>query len=266
MAAGDDLTVVLDARIAVEVVARYLDAFHELTQTGVVREVVQRTTGRDRLTAAAGIAVVKPHFPFHQAYDLAEQLCAVAKQVKVEAPGCSAWDVQVFHDTVASDLRAVRDHLSVVLPADGADGGVTDLWAGPVVVPPRDGGTTLPSWAEQRSHSRFVDAVAGYGPRGDASDGDGGPLLASSPAHDLRAALVHGGEVVPATRRRIVERSAAPDELGRYLEVHLDCATTSQSGAVERFSRVLTAMDVADVGLGRAAGERGAAGGSAVPS
>ena len=260
VAAGDDLTIVLDARIAVEVVAGYLDAFHELTQTGVVREVVQRTTGRDRLTAAAGIAVVKPHFPFHQAYDLAEQLCAVAKQVKVEAPGCSAWDVQVFHDTVASDLRAVRDHLSVVLPVDGADGGTTDLWAGPVVVPPREHGTTLPGWAEQRSHARFLDAVAGYGPRSDAPDG--GPLLASSPAHDLRAALVRGGAAVTATRQRVVERSAAPDELGRYLEAHLVCAATGEGGAAERFSRVLTAMDVADVGVGRAAGERGAAGGS----
>jgi hypothetical protein len=64
---GDDLTFVCDGRLALALTTFYLRAFEEKTAAlGVIH-------------ACAGIAVVKSHYPFARAYDLAEELCKSAK-------------------------------------------------------------------------------------------------------------------------------------------------------------------------------------------
>ena len=74
---GDDLTVVCHARLALPLVRAFALAFEEQT---AVQPTVNAITGGG-LTAAAGIAYVKPHHPFSAAYGLAEELTASAKQV-----------------------------------------------------------------------------------------------------------------------------------------------------------------------------------------
>jgi hypothetical protein len=76
---GDDLTFVCDGRIAVELAATALEVF----QKSSIEEFDNST-----VYACAGIAIVKSHFPFSRAYELAEALCKQAKDyVKSESSG-----------------------------------------------------------------------------------------------------------------------------------------------------------------------------------
>jgi hypothetical protein len=66
---GDDVTFVCEGRLGLELAAQYLN---ELT--------VEPLADGERAYARAGVAVVKSHYPFSRAYDLAEELCKSAKQ------------------------------------------------------------------------------------------------------------------------------------------------------------------------------------------
>lgn len=61
---GDDLTFVCDARLALDLAALGLYAYES-----------------ENLTACAGIAIIKSHYPFVKGYELAEQLCQNAKKM-----------------------------------------------------------------------------------------------------------------------------------------------------------------------------------------
>ena len=66
------------------------------------------------LTAAAGIAYVKPHHPFSAAYGLAEEPTASAEQVG--APGAdgrevSSLDLHVTFESTLTDLAGLRARL-----------------------------------------------------------------------------------------------------------------------------------------------------------
>lgn len=66
---GDDVTFVCEGRIGLSVAARYIGTF-----------ATQTLADGEPASARAGVAVVKSHYPFARAYDLAEELCASAKQ------------------------------------------------------------------------------------------------------------------------------------------------------------------------------------------
>jgi len=68
---GDDTTFVCDGRIGLSLAVAYLNAF----------ETEARKANR-KLTACAGVAIVKSHYPFARAYDLAEELCGEAKEYR----------------------------------------------------------------------------------------------------------------------------------------------------------------------------------------
>ncbi len=71
---GDDVTFVCDGRLGVALAAAYLRRFEqEMTQI----------LGK-KLTACAGVAIVKSHYPFARAYGLAEDLCKEAKKYHKE--------------------------------------------------------------------------------------------------------------------------------------------------------------------------------------
>lgn len=65
---GDDITIVTDARIALDATTRMVNEFekHELPELG-------------KISACAGIAFVHSHAPFSVAYEMAEKLCKSAK-------------------------------------------------------------------------------------------------------------------------------------------------------------------------------------------
>jgi|GEM_PF-688839 len=84
---GDDLTFVCDGRIALDLAVGALDEFgrHDIPHLG-------ENGGTTRLTACAGVAMVKAHAPFHRSYELASGLCDSAKQARREANSpTSSW-------------------------------------------------------------------------------------------------------------------------------------------------------------------------------
>jgi len=118
---GDDFTIIVRARDAIPFADRFLRAFRRETE-----RLEKPLDGS--LTACAGIALVKPGFPFHLAYRLAEELCARAKRTlpsadggPAAAPGAAPVSGLAFHRIVTpafESLDAVlRDELSVAAPA-----------------------------------------------------------------------------------------------------------------------------------------------------
>ena len=100
IAGGDDLTLVCNARIALEVVRLYFEA---LDQTN------QGLQGDQRHSACAGICVFHSHFPFSRAYELAEECCANAKRKNRKLGGNHMMiDFQHCFGGTAGDLDAIR--------------------------------------------------------------------------------------------------------------------------------------------------------------
>ena len=66
---GDDVTFICDGRLGLELAAIYLQAFEN-----------QPVSYGGKLTACAGVCIVKSHYPFVRAYELSENLCKSAKK------------------------------------------------------------------------------------------------------------------------------------------------------------------------------------------
>ncbi len=184
---GDDLTVVCDGRFAVGFAADYLRAFEQETASGIVGEyaALAAEAKGPGLTACAGVAVIKPHFPFHAAYELAEELLVSAKQVKrhvAERP-CSALDFHVLYDSSDASLERIRAALLV-------DGGQTNLTSKPYVV---SEGLADHPWAAPRTIERLEARVGQL-----KHSVDGRRRLPNSMLHELRAALFLEGKAADA--------------------------------------------------------------------
>ena len=93
---GDDLTIVCDGRIGVGLAARYLHEFEQRSR--------QYFPG-EQLSAAAGIAIVKTHYPFARAYELSEELCKKAKTLSRET---STLDWHVAMSGTLGDVKQIR--------------------------------------------------------------------------------------------------------------------------------------------------------------
>lgn len=100
---GDDVTFVCEGRLGLELAAKYL---HEFTSVSLA--------DGERPYARAGIAVVKSHYPFSRAYDLAEALCKSAKRriKELEEEDHSGATVMDWHFAVGGlvlPLKEVRE-------------------------------------------------------------------------------------------------------------------------------------------------------------
>jgi hypothetical protein len=76
---GDDVTFVCDGRIGLPLAVAYLRHFE--TETAKLSDALLTEPGVG-LTACAGVAIVKSHYPFARAYALAEELCRNAKRYR----------------------------------------------------------------------------------------------------------------------------------------------------------------------------------------
>jgi len=106
---GDDLTLILAARLAFDFAERFLAAFERTTREHLVSFGVP---GFEGLTACAGLAVTKEKFPFDRAYDLAESLCHQAKR-HAKTAGSSVPSTLAFHRVTTSlpqDAATVLAH------------------------------------------------------------------------------------------------------------------------------------------------------------
>lgn len=71
---GDDVTFVCDGRLGLALAIEFLKQFELHT--------ANLPDGKGQVTACAGIAIVKSHYPFARAYKLAEDLCRTAKKYR----------------------------------------------------------------------------------------------------------------------------------------------------------------------------------------
>ncbi len=229
---GDDLTAVVDARVARAFAVNYLRAFEkETAQANLVGE-------RKGLTACAGIAIVKPSHPFSSAYARAEELAASAKAVKfLGTPhGLSAYDIHVFHESSSRSLASVRADLT------HHRGDVESrLWPGPLVV-----GEESDADAETGGYASAADLDRAVTKIGDRT------LISSAAAHRLRAAMTAGptqtekavGVLISQMRAGV--HGGGPRQAREFTELW-EAANSVKTPDGATASHALTAMDLADV-------------------
>ena len=258
---GDDLTVVCDGHYALEFTRRFLQSFEQKTaEHPVIAQVAQAAFGVGRLSACAGVAIVKRHFPFSVAYSLAAELIRSAKQVKqkITCPvtdeiaentpfPCSAIDFHILYDTTGIDLEAIQAKLTPEAQ--------TWLYNRPYIVSnlaqlSRADGY---SWGKNHSWQRLRDRIhwlkvgkaQGTQLSEKESDERQLPPLSSSQYHRLRNALFRGKDAADAQYSLIRQRY----DLAKFAESEdkdsLFHAITDDSGEVfvTSFLDALEALD-----------------------
>ncbi|ELS31689.1 MULTISPECIES: Cas10/Cmr2 second palm domain-containing protein [Pseudanabaena] len=204
---GDDLTVVCNAQYALQFTVYFLKEFEKETTLNqiigdktitIVPELAKIALGVPRLSACAGIAIVKPHFPFSVAYHLAEQLLKTAKTVKSKVTQlkgtetkpypCSAIDFHILYDSSGTDLDTIREKQQV-------DNGQTLLYNSPYVVTniddiPENNGK---AWATRHDWNALRSKAKALNPDQEV-DHELPSKLPNSQVHTLRSHLYMGRE------------------------------------------------------------------------
>jgi hypothetical protein len=237
---GDDLSVLVHGRYVLPFARAFLDAFERHTAAApAIATVARSALGAGRLSAAAGIAIVKPHYPFHVAQGLADGLLRSAKLAKkhVQCNGsafpCSALDFHVLFDAAHADLVTLREERRRA--ADGAR-----LWGGPYVTTPLadlDGADSL-DWARRQHFDGLLERIAVFNQRE-----DGRLRFPAGHAHALREALSGGLHAADAA---LLPRGwLKPRGLGQLLEEGASLFRLDGQGKAEdtRYLDALTAAD-----------------------
>lgn len=109
---GDDVTFVCDGRLGLSLAALYLQEFESESNT---------VADGKKLTACAGIAIVKTHYPFVRAYQLSEALCRSAKNFmrdekeRLRCEDFSALDWHIAASGLSGSIGEIR-HLEYQVP------------------------------------------------------------------------------------------------------------------------------------------------------
>jgi hypothetical protein len=194
---GDDLTVVCDGRYALQFTEKFLTEFEKYTQnpveitpgikSNIIIDQAKKHLSADRLSACAGITVMKKHFPFSVAYDLAEDLIKSAKTVKdiIKQDGktmpCSAIDYHILYDSSGVDLKSIRAKLEISNPP-------TRLYCRPYVVSePSWYPEHYREWIDRHHWTKLTKRVKALQDKKDDKY-----LLPNSQMHDLRESLFLG--------------------------------------------------------------------------
>jgi hypothetical protein len=212
---GDDLTVVCDAKYALEFIVQFLKEFEKETsapsqkvgakEITIIPKLAKVALGINRLSSCAGIAIVKPHFPFSVAYHLAEQLLKTAKTVKTKVTNpenenkpypCSAIDFHILYDSSGTDLDTIRQKQQV-------DNKQTYLYNSPYVV------TDLnklqeangQAWASRHDWDGLYTKAKALKP-----DPESASQLTSGQVHALRSHLYMGKEATDGYYKLIKSR------------------------------------------------------------
>ncbi|HHV29770.1 MAG TPA: hypothetical protein GXX73_09300 [Clostridium sp.] len=105
--AGDDVCYITDARIALECAYIFL------------RELEKHSIMGEKITACAGIAIVKEKYPFFKTYELSEELCKNAKASIEEGMIESRIDWHIVQGEYNNNLDEIRN--TVYKTLDGKD-------------------------------------------------------------------------------------------------------------------------------------------------
>ncbi|WP_016949982.1 hypothetical protein [Anabaena sp. PCC 7108] len=99
---GDDITFICEGRIGLELATLFLQKFEE-----------QDVADGEKLTACAGVCVVKTHYPFARAYKISDELCKEAKKFvkenkESEPDGFSAIDWHLAASGLLGSISEIR--------------------------------------------------------------------------------------------------------------------------------------------------------------
>ncbi len=198
---GDDVTLICDGLEALPFTKRYLEYFEEETHNSeIIKAILKETPEQeDRVTASAGVAIMKPHFPFFQAYQLAEDLIASAKRPvkqlnKIGEKRCSTLDFHILYDAVVTDLGAIRERMVV-------DDGTTSLTAKPYTLGEMAGNSNN-EWVQNHNINGLEERIAELA----KTEVDGRKNISSTQVHQLREVLYAGREAAEAHLTLVKER------------------------------------------------------------
>jgi hypothetical protein len=276
---GDDLTVVCDGSHAIAFAKAYLRAFERVTEAQCIygfRSVIPTLVDPDnagqpmRFGGAAGIAIVKPHHPFHRAYHLAEELTRSAKATKVnlQSDAVSAFDFHIVFDDAAADLEQLREFWTVEekrVPREESaavrqecqpseDGKITQktfVYGRPYIVsaaPRRRQAKRNHEWARLH-HVAWLDTAI----RALSARSGNAPPLPRSQQHVLRSALFERREIADARLALILPRYEIkwPVFGGPDTSLFFEEPAIGRNKAVR--TRFLDALELIDIGESGAA-------------
>ena len=247
---GDDLTVLCDGRIAVEFAATYLKAFQEQTkkeqvleQSSIIPKILEKKNDCEeddwtKLGAAAGIAITKPHYPFHRGYELAEQLLKQAKKVKskIGVSRC-ALDFHILFDGAETSLDDLRERWTLTE--------THNLTARPYVL--GEEGDRENAWAKNRIWCDLTKAAEQLTKAAEQlKEGKSPRSLPRSQQYALRAALFRGSDAADRQLGLIKHRY---DEFP-WKAISYDESLFFPEEGDNRLCRLLDALELVDLGSG----------------
>lgn len=208
---GDDLTVICDGKFALKFTEKFLLNFECETQSndnleGIIPKIAKKALDVERLSACAGVAIIKPHFPSSVAYQLAEHLMQSAKNVKKKIVNsktdkpypCSALDFHILYDSSNVELDQIRGKLEIENEKEK-----NLLHTRPYVVTDIQNIQEAKGkdWAEFHQWENLIDKVKTL-----ISHQDGKRQLPNSQMHDLRVGLFLGRKLADARYQLIRSR------------------------------------------------------------
>jgi len=101
---GDDITFVCDGRLGISLAIRFMEHLNKRSVENPLPD------NQGPVTASAGVAIVKSHYPFARAYQLAEELCSSAKQYRHQVKDTSSnfLDWHIAHTGISKSLADIR--------------------------------------------------------------------------------------------------------------------------------------------------------------
>ena len=267
---GDDVTVYTDGRYAIPFAEAYIHHYERLTKDDDLLSVLAIVAGgkkadaseRDHfeiddyiiqnpgpLTASAGVAIVGRNFPFHIAYDLAEELVSRGKKLG-KKPGtvpCSTINFHVLRDATVLDPDDTLDEykgrtqrpflIGCYAPDRIGDATTTSPEKAPTAKP-----QPLSSWA------RILQAVAAF----DGKKPDDPTQTTGDPFPRARASrivkLLAEGDAEKATTEWDValQNATGAGRLAKQLE-HLPPHPSDSAGTGDSLEQIKWLLDLIDL-------------------
>ncbi|NLU11100.1 MAG: hypothetical protein GXW90_09260 [Tepidanaerobacter acetatoxydans] len=94
---GDDITFITDGRLGIPFAQKYLELMSDKT-----------LYNENKLSACAGVAIIKTKYPFFRGYNLTEELCQSAKREARENKGTSWLDFHISYGGFSGTLEGIR--------------------------------------------------------------------------------------------------------------------------------------------------------------
>lgn len=249
---GDDLTVYAEGQFAIPFAEAYIRHYEELTGKDELLKQLAVVAGAKKpgpLTASAGVAIVGRNFPFHIAYDLAEELVSRGKKLgkKKDTVPCSTIDFHVLRDATVLDPEDTLDEykgrvqrpflIGCYAPDRIGDATTTSSETAPTAKP-----QPLSSWA------RILQAVAAFdGKKPDDPTQTTGDPFPRARANRIVKLLAEGKEDQAATEwGDALQNAPSAGLLARQLKL-LPPHLPSSDGTAEALEQIKWLLDLIDL-------------------